>query len=126
LIIIEQYQEERDFARIISSCEQEGWVKFYTTRKAQFHASLSLSLTYVAYCEGQYCGFARFITDNCFTVYCCEIIIDQPYRRRGIASQLIENVKSLYPSCCIDVISDNDDFYRSNGFFIVGNGLRRP
>lgn len=36
MIEILHYDEERDFERILSSCEKENWLKFYTTKKELF------------------------------------------------------------------------------------------
>lgn len=41
---------------------------------------------------------------------------------------MMNNAKKLmkkYPTCCIDVLSDNDSFYQANDFIILCNGMRR-
>jgi len=125
MISIKAYDETRDFEHIIRSCEAEGWIKFYTTKKEEFRRALSASESYVAYDSEQYCGFTRCITDGHFTIFCCEIIVDREFRRRGVGRLLLKAVNDKYPTCAMDVISDNDDFYKANGFKVLANGMRQ-
>ena len=124
-ISIRKYREERDYVHIMKSCKKEHWEKFYTSKKDIYIQALKNSITYVAYEEGAYCGYIRCITDSIFTIYCCEIIIDDEYKRKGIGRLLIEKVRQDYPTCCIDVLSDNDSFYLANDFFLLCNGMRK-
>lgn len=125
MIDIAVYNQNRDFDNIINSCIKENWVKFYTTKKQEFLQALSSSKTYVAFYDEQYCGFIRCITDGFFTIYCCEIIVDEQFRRKGIGKQLLKTVYEKYPTCSIDVLSDNDEFYKYNDFIVLCNGMRR-
>lgn len=125
MIKILPYEEVRDFEHIINSCKVEGWVKFYDKKKELFRRALSTSESYVAYEDEQYCGFARCITDGYFTIYCCEIIVDEAFRRKGVGKLLLKAVNDKYPTCTMDVISDNDDFYAANGFKVLANGMRQ-
>lgn len=93
-----KYNPQRDFTHLINSCMAENWVAFYTTRKAAFRRALERSVTLTAYEGGEYCGFMRCITDGFYTVYCCELIVDKPYRRRGIASVLWKRYRSCSPN----------------------------
>ena len=120
-----KYDEHRDYQHIISSCIKEGWQSMYSTKKDEYRMSLLTSDTLVAYDEKNYCGYIRCITDKAFTIFCCELIVVPEYRRHGIGTLLIDSVINVYPSCRMDLISDNDDFYTSNHFNIVGNGMRR-
>lgn len=120
-----EYREDRDYDNILLSCKKEKWEKFYGSKKEQYKQALKESVTYAAYEGESYCGYIRCITDGVFTTYCCEIIVDDGYKRRGIGKMLIDKVKQLYPSCRIDVLSDNDEFYQANGFFLLCNGMRK-
>lgn len=125
MIEILPYEEARDFEAILAACVEENWVKFYTTKKEFFRQALKTSESYVAYENGVFCGFTRCITDGFFTVYCCEIIVNKEFRRRGVGRQLLKTVMDKYPTCSMDVLSDNDEFYKANDFMILCNGMRK-
>ena len=125
MISIKLYDESRDFEHIIESCRKEKWVKFYTTKMEPFRQALKTSESYVAYVDGEYAGFTRCITDGFFTIFCCEIIVDAEFRRNGVGKALLKMVNDKYPTCAMDVISDNDDFYKANGFKVLANGMRQ-
>lgn len=38
---------------------------------------------------------------------------------------LLKAVCDQYPTCAMDVISDNDDFYAANGLKVLANGMRQ-
>lgn len=124
-IELQEYVEERDYNHILESCRKEHWEKFYTSKKEIYVQALKKSITYVAYEGDAYCGYIRCITDGIFTIYCCEIIIDDEYKRKGVGRLLIEKVREQYPTCCMDVLSDNDSFYQANDFLLLCNGLRK-
>lgn len=125
MISIKPYDESRDFEHIIESCRKEQWVKFYTTKMELFRQALKTSESYVAFVDGKYAGFTRCITDGFFTVFCCEIIVNTEFRRKGVGKALLKTVNDKYPTCAMDVISDNDDFYKANGFKVLANGMRQ-
>ena len=125
MISIKPYDESRDFEHIIESCRKEQWVKFYTTKMELFRQALKTSESYVAFVDGEYAGFTRCITDGFFTVFCCEIIVNTEFRRKGVGKALLKTVNDKYPTCAMDVISDNDDFYKANGFKVLANGMRQ-
>lgn len=124
-ILIRRYNENDDYNKILESCIKERWIKFYTNKKDEYKQALRKSITYVAYDETNYCGYMRCITDEVFTTYCCEIIVDDLYKRSGIGHMLIDTVKETYPLCSIDVLSDNDEFYKSNEFISLCTGMRK-
>lgn len=124
-IHIREYCEEKDYEHILASCKQEKWLSFYDTKKDLYKQALASSFTFVAYENEQYCGYIRCLSDGAFTVFCCEIIVDDAYKRKGIGKLLIEEVTKRFPTCSIDVISDADNFYKANQFMLVGNGFRK-
>ena len=119
-----EYNEERDYISIINSTKSEAWISFYTDKKEQYQNALKSSLTYVIYENDCYAGYIRAITDNFFTLFVCEIIIDQKYRRKGYGRLLLDYLHNLYPSTRTDLLSDNDSFYIASGFHALGNGMR--
>ena len=125
MLQILEYNQARDYPHILAACKAEGWKAFYTFRKQPYQKALSASATLVAYDGDRYCGYARFITDGFFTIYCCEIIVHQSARRKGVGSALIDKILELYPHCSVDVISDNDSFYAAHDFIAPGSGMRK-
>ena len=124
-IQVKTYLEDRDYDHILLSCQKEQWARFYTSQKEAYKKALRHSITYVAYDKDVYSGYIRCITDGFFTIYCCEIIVDEKYRRQGVGQQLIETVRQAYPTSSMDVLSDNDSFYLANDFKLLCHGLRK-
>ena len=113
---------EADYAAIKAISRAEGWK---SNHRPDYDDALRSSVTIVACVDNKIVGFARAITDGYVTVYLCEIIVRPEYRRYGYGSKLIDHLAALYPLCRIDLLSQADEFYKSIGFRIVGNGFRR-
>ncbi len=124
-IAIREYCEERDFHNIIQANKKEYSKTFRNELIEDYKQALNASVTFTAYENKNYCGYIRCITDGVYTTYCCEILVEEEYRRTGIGEQLIERVKKEYPKTCIDVLSDHDQFYNSTHFIKLGSGMRR-
>lgn len=120
-----EYREERDYEAILQTCRAEKWESFCTAAKEEYKTALKNSVTYTAFLGETFCGYIRCLTDGVFTTYCCEIVVSEKYRHRGIGKALIQKIKALYPSCCMDVLSDNDGFYQANDFLLLCSGMRR-
>jgi|TARA_R110001583_G_scaffold32882_1_gene111534 GNAT superfamily N-acetyltransferase len=57
--------------------------------RAEFEKSVEKSLCASAFCDGRQVGFARVVTDHISIAYIADVFVDDAYRRRGIASMLI-------------------------------------
>lgn len=44
----------------------------------------------------------------------------------GLERGLLRIVQEQWPACSIDVLSDNDAFYKANGVLVLCNGMRKP
>lgn len=53
------------------------------------------------------------------------MIIDDEYKRKGYGTLLLNEAMNKYPTCCIDVLSDNDIFYEKNQFLKLCTGMRK-
>lgn len=124
-IVIREYCEERDFSVIIEANKKEYSKTFQEVLMEDYKQALKTSVTYVAYENENYCGYIRCLTDGVYTTYCCEILVETQYRRTGVGRLLLEKVKEKYPKTCIDVLSDQDEFYLNNEFIMLGSGMRR-
>lgn len=113
---------EKDYPTIKQISLNEGWI---SNLRDDYDDALNSSVTLVACINEEIIGFARAITDGYITIYLCEIVIRPAYRRNGYGKQLIDYLFNLYPTCRIDLLSQADNFYKSLGFKIVGNGFRK-
>lgn len=57
--------------------------------RAEFEKSVEKSLCAGAYCAGQQVGFARVVTDHISIAYIADVFVDEAFRRRGIAAELL-------------------------------------
>lgn len=119
------YQNGRDYSHILNSLIHEKWAVYYHEKCEEYRWALESSYTYVAYCDGQYAGYVRAISDGVFTVVICEIIVDQEFRRRGIAKELLREVRNKFKGARMELLCDNPSVYEGMGFTRVGYGMRR-
>jgi ribosomal protein S18 acetylase RimI-like enzyme len=89
--------------------------------------SINENLFYKIEENGEIVGFAicRFLkTKNILSID--KIGIHPDYRKNGIGSKIIDEIKKRFKVLRIDVVSDNIiaiNFYKKNGFKIVGNKI---
>ncbi|AUG54849.1 GNAT family N-acetyltransferase [Thalassospira marina] len=57
--------------------------------RGEFENAVAKSLCASAFCDGRQVGFARAVTDNIAVAYVADVFVDENYRRRGIALQLV-------------------------------------
>ncbi len=125
MITVIEYDESAHYRHILHSVENEQWQTLYEEKRDEYRSALKTSCTLIAQADGRYAGYVRAITDGSFTVFVAEIIVDEPFRRMGLGTRLLHAVAERYPSARIDLISDNDAFYQSDGFHAMGRGMRR-
>lgn len=113
---------ESDYTTIKQISWNQGWI---SNLRDDYDDALKSSVTLVACIENEIIGFTRAITDGHLTIYLCEIVIRPSYRRKGYGKLLIDHLFNLYPTCRMDLLSQADNFYKSLGFKIVGNGFRK-
>jgi predicted GNAT family N-acyltransferase len=91
---------EADFADIPGFSHTEGWPTLVAT-------------------DGQtVIGCLRALTDGAVTTYIAEVLVDAPWRGKGLGHILIGICHRRYPSTRIDLLSTEsaDGFYESLGF----------
>lgn len=115
---VRSYQET-NWLSLLELIQREGdeWSDYTSeaTRAAYFTA-VKDSETFVAF-EGELLvGFCRCRVDGIFGVYIYDLLVDQEYRGRKIAQQLMEYVWSAFPDQIVCVMSDVDGFYESKGY----------
>ncbi|MBR3839868.1 MAG: GNAT family N-acetyltransferase [Erysipelotrichales bacterium] len=119
------YQNGRDYAFILNSLIHEKWSAYYNEKAEEYRWALESSYTYVAYVDDNYAGYIRAISDGVFTVMICEIIVDEKYRNKGIARELIREVRNKFKGARIELLCDTPEIYEHMGFSKVGYGMRK-
>lgn len=122
---IRRYVYEKDYNEIMKLIVEENWQSYFEERKDEFKIALENSITYVIYEDNSFVGFVRGLTDGCFTLFIAEIIVSKDFRRHGYGRKLIDSIHQEFPKTRIDLLSDDDNFYLSQGFHIIGNGMRK-
>lgn len=109
---------------ILSLGQRERW-ETPLRRPQEYRDILARSFTLVALADGVFAGYARAISDGLITTFLCELLVEPAFRRRGVATRLVDAVQEAFPLTRMDLISDADGFYRKNRFRNIGNGFRR-
>lgn len=115
---IRNYQEA-DWQKLLQLILSEGdeWSDYSSegTRES-YRLAVKESSTFVAFAEDVLVGYCRCRIDGSFGVYICDLLVNQQFRGRKIAQQLMEQVCKEYPEQIIYVMSDVDGFYESKGY----------
>lgn len=113
---------EDDYPHIRQACQEEGWSSY---SRPDIEMALKNSVVLAAYAGPRFAGFVRALTDGFITIFVCELLVTEEFRRHGIGTALLRRLHERYPDARIDLISEADDFYDSLGFHKLGSGLRR-
>lgn len=120
---IRLYKRAEDEAELMRMIEEEGedWVDYWGHATAEkFKLALEQSITHVAYEGERLCGFTRSLDDCGFNILLMDLLVTPAYRGKNIGRQLINQICDDYPGHEIYVLSDNDGYYRRQGFHEVG------
>ncbi len=78
----------------------------------------------VAYLDGRIIGTARVLSDGVCNAYLVDVWTYSPFRRRGIARQMIEDMLADLSGQHVYLFTDDlPDFYRKLGFVERGIGM---
>lgn len=110
-----------DAEKIADLCQSEGWK---TYDKDLVECLIEKSHWIIAEEDGQILAFARYLTDGVLTIYLCEILVDLSVRQKGIGKQIIRQIFDRHPGQRMDLLSDNDEFYRKLCFRDLGKAFR--
>ena len=112
-----------DLDGLLALYQAEQWTNF-TKEKVAAMLDAPASICLVLEEAGEIVGFARYITDGVETTFIGEIIVAKSHRRQGLGRRLIEEIQARLPETRIELVSEEDDFYKALGFVPIGNGLR--
>jgi len=93
----------------------------------QLHRSFANSYSaIVAMIDGRIIGTARALSDGVCNAYIVDVWTYTPYRRRGIARQMIDQLVADLPGQHVYLFTDDiPEFYRKLGFVERGIGMER-
>lgn len=86
-----------------------------------YRKSLSESITYVCYDNGDFCGYLRALLDDGFAIYISELYVVPEWRNRMIGRSLIVQVKKDFDSLTVYALSDEDAYYEKLGYEKIGS-----
>ncbi|MFD2925108.1 GNAT family N-acetyltransferase [Halobacillus naozhouensis] len=110
--------QENDFDMIQSLLQQEEWSNLVKNSEETMQALLNSDLALVAVDGQEVVGYLRGLTDGAVTLYICEVLIKEDYRKKGIAQQLMEEAHGCYPSTRIEMLatSSSKEYYTDRGY----------
>lgn len=127
-MIIQAYNESRDYKKICALFHSEKDWEYYTCEenRDKYQDSLQRSITFIAYIENELVGYVRAIEDFNFYIYICDLLVHHNHRGYTIGKKLMEAVKDIYPEYSIFVMSDVDDYYKKLEYSIEGTIFKIP
>lgn len=125
-VVYKEINIESDKTQIIELYISVGWTAYTNDESALLRGIENSLLSIGAYVEEELIGLIRIIGDAETVIYIQDILVQHNYQRKGIASQLINMVKSRYENVRqMLLMTDRKDnfisFYEQNGFEEVGN-----
>lgn len=116
---IRRYQKDLDEDGLMDMIRAEGedWACYWEDEaNEKYRLSLENSITYVAYEDGEICGYSRSIVDNGFYIYVCDLLVRESSRGKGIGRILMESIYREYSQMTVYVMSDVDGYYNALGY----------
>lgn len=113
---------EQDVRSLYDLIVKEEWNSFTKEILIQLINQKSIIVVEI---NNEIIGYTRFLTDEFITLYICELLIDEKWRRKKVGSKLLNYVHSFYPSTRIECISEEDQFYIKENFRQIGTGFRK-
>ncbi|SFK22578.1 Acetyltransferase (GNAT) domain-containing protein [Halobacillus dabanensis] len=98
--------------------KKEGWHGLVEREEETLSSWLNSEPAFVALNEGEVIGYLRGLTDGTVTLYICELLVKENYRKRGIAERLVRMAHECYPSTRVEMLAskDSQEYYLHNGF----------
>lgn len=119
-----RFGKHSDLDGISALYEDEGWTNFSKEKVAKMLAA-PLSI-YLVLADGEeIVGFARYMMDEVEMTFIGESIVAKNYRRQGLGRRLIEEISARHPMTRLELVSEEDDFYKAVGFSFIGHGFRK-
>jgi len=122
-----KYRKTTDEEQVMEMISQEeGWTYSGESMSASYRKALESSITYVAYENGELCGYSRSLDDFGHYVYVCDLLVRPNHRGKGLGRKLMECIHADYPGRTIYVMSDVDGYYTKQGYQRAGSLFEVP
>ena len=110
--------DEADFPTIQQLSQAEGWTTPLDRPDDALEAWRRSRPALVAAKGDAMMGFCRSLSDGLVTTYVAELLVVPSWRRRGIASALLDVTQRLCPGSRLDLLSTTaaGSFYQQAGF----------
>ena len=117
-----RYKIEHEEA-ILSAIKEDPHWDIFTNDSAidNYRRSLSTSVTYVCYDNGDFCGYLRALLDDEFAIYISELYVTPKWRNRMIGRSLLARVKMDFHRLTVFALSDEDAYYEKLGYNKIGS-----
>lgn len=126
-ISIMRYSQTRDEAKVLHIIDNEDEWEYATEKYVdRYKLALENSITYVAYKDGELCGYSRSNDDFGICVFVHDLLVSPAYRRHGIGRMLMECIHNDYPDREVYVMSDVDGYYSKLGYEKAGSIFTVP
>ncbi|WP_223636249.1 GNAT family N-acetyltransferase [Planococcus sp. 4-30] len=116
-LVIRSYRED-DFPAIHGLNKQEQWNNLAAKEQDTQQAWTNSTVAVVAEMDGQVIGCLRGLTDGFISLYICEVLVSEKYRKSGVGKKLMRHVHSLYPKTRMELLasSTSRSFYEAQGY----------
>ncbi|MGH2316243.1 GNAT family N-acetyltransferase [Planococcus sp. SE5232] len=116
-LVIRSYRED-DFPAIHALNKQEQWNNLAAKEQDTQQAWTNSTVAVVAEMDGQVIGCLRGLTDGFISLYICEVLVSEKYRKSGVGKKLMRHVHSLYPKTRMELLasSTSRSFYEAQGY----------
>lgn len=122
--IVLRFGKPSDLDGIFALYEAEGWTNFSKEKVTKMLAT-PLSIYLVLVDDEEIIGFARYMTDEVEMTFIGELIIAKNYRRQGLDRRLIEEISTRHSMTRLELVSEEDNFYKAVGFSFIGHDFRK-
>lgn len=99
--------EKSDFNKIQHLNEKEGWSNLVQRGEDTKKAWENSDVSFVLVSEEGVIGYVRGLTDQQITLYICEILIEERFRKLGLGKKLLEYVHQLYPTTRMELLASS-------------------
>lgn len=114
--------EQVDWTAFKSILAQDNFDNGRTPEQLKLSYSNSAHVIFV-YHENDIIGSARALSDGVCNAYLIDVWTYSPYRKQGVATQMIKLLKSKVTGQHLSLFTDNPSFYKHLNFEIEPTGM---